>query len=185
MSKNQGFTLLEMMIVIAIAALLMTLAVPGLRGFLLGGARGDSAAALYGALVRARAEAIGRNSATMLCTRNYASSSGHARCDSASSASWGNGWVLYRDSAPNSTATKPVLATDVIATGEPTDRSLVWQTDPANTIAVQFESSGRLSSSTRIIWRLCKRGDSQWEGRRVQVDTSGRIRLARDTGCSA
>lgn len=185
MSNAEGFTLLEMMVVIAIAAVLMALAGPGLRDLLLAGARGDNAASLYGAMVKARAEAIARNTPVTICPRDYAASGSHARCDASADSSWVNGWVIYRDSAPDDSNAKPLVADDVIATGEPADRAFAWSGDPADTAAVQFEASGRLSSSSRISFRLCKRGDSRWEGRRVQIDTSGRIRLARDSGCSA
>lgn len=185
MFTNKGFTLLEMMIVIAIAAVLMTLAGPGLRSFLLGGSRGDAASALYGAMVQARAEAIARNTSVIVCPRNYQASGSHARCDASAASSWANGWVVYRDSAPGSSGSKPAAAADVIATGERIDGSFAWTSTPAPVAPVQFESSGRPSSSTRITLRLCKRADSSWEGRRLQIDTSGRIRLAVDTGCSA
>ncbi|WP_293373092.1 GspH/FimT family protein [Nevskia sp.] len=185
MSDQKGFTLLEMMVVIAIAAVLLAIASPGLRSFVLAGSRGDAASGLYGAMVRARAEAIARNTPVTLCQRDYNASGGHARCDASATGSWVNGWVIYRDSAPDDSGAKPATADDVIATGEPADRAFAWAGDPADTAAVQFESSGRLSSSSRISFRLCKQGDSAWEGRRVQIDTSGRIRLAKDSGCNA
>ncbi len=183
MSQQRGFTLLELMIVVVIAAVLMTLAGPGLRSFFLAGARGDAASALYGAMVQARAEAISRNSTITLCPRAATSSGSYPRCGSASEANWAEGWVIYRDSAPNLTSGKPVAADDVLAVGEPIDAAFDYLVEPASTSVVQFEPSGRLGATSRILLRLCKSGDSSFEGRRISIDPNGRIRLARDSGC--
>ena len=184
MSAQRGFTLLELMIVVAIAAVLMALAGPGLRSFFLSGARGDAAAALYGAMVQARAEAISRNNTVTLCPRAAGTSASYPQCGSGSTASWAHGWVTYRDSAPNTTGSKPTVAADILSIGEPIDGALKYLVDPASTSVVQFEPSGRLSASSRVNLRLCKTGDSSFDGRRVSIDPNGRIRLSRDTGCS-
>lgn len=184
MSEQRGFTLLELMIVVAIAAVLLALAGPGLRSFFLSGARGDAAAALYGAMVQARAEAISRNNTINLCPRAAATSASYPLCSFASDANWANGWVIYRDSAPNSSGSKPAAAADVLYVGEPVDAVFRYVVEPAATGLVQFEPSGRLGASSRISLRLCKSGDSAFDGRRVSIDPNGRIRLARDSGCS-
>lgn len=176
--------MLELMIVVAIAAVLMTIAGPGLRSFFLAGARGDAAAALYGAMVQARAEAISRNSTVTLCPRAAASSS-YPRCNSGADASWSQGWVIYRDSAPNLGGSKPAEAEDILAVGERIDAAFDYAIEPADTQVVQFEPSGRLGATSRVSLRLCKAGDDGIEGRRVSIDPNGRIRLARDAGCSA
>ncbi|MDP3295570.1 MAG: GspH/FimT family protein [Nevskia sp.] len=184
MSEQRGFTLLELMIVVAIAAVLLAIAGPGLRSFFLSGARGDAAAALYGAMVQARAEAISRNNTITLCPRAAATSTSYPRCASGGTASWADGWVIYRDSAPNTAGSKPSDAADILAVGEPIDAVFDYLVEPASTSVVQFEPSGRLGASSRVNLRLCKTGDSSFDGRRVSIDPNGRIRLARDSGCS-
>lgn len=84
--RSHGFTLVELMVTIAVAAILAALAVPSFRDAALGSqlraVSNDLAASSYAA----RSEAIKRNAVVRLC-----SSSNGTTCDGSD---WKNGWII-------------------------------------------------------------------------------------------
>ena len=181
MSGARGFTLLELMITIVIAVVLLTLAVPGMRSFLLASSRGDASTSLYGGLILARGEAITRNAQVSICQRDFSNTNAFPRCGSTG---WTRGWIVYRDSNPTDTGAKPFASSDVIGVGEPTDTSFVIATVPANTTSMQFDAAGRAVSAA-VEFDLCKSGDASFEGRRILVELNGRIGLQPYKTCPA
>ncbi|GAC1620881.1 MAG: hypothetical protein NVS9B10_03090 [Nevskia sp.] len=175
MLQARGFTLLELMITIVIATILMLLAVPGMRSFLLASSRGEASTSLYGGLVLARAEAITRNAQVSICQRDFSGGNAFPRCGSSG---WTRGWIVYRDSNPTDIGAKPFAAGDVIGVGEPTDASFVFTTVPAGVGSLQFDAAGRAMSSA-VEFDLCKTGDVTFEGRKILVELNGRVALTR------
>lgn len=184
MRRTRGFTLLELMIVVVIAAVLLTLAGPGLRALLLASARSDVSTSLYGAMVLARAEAITRNAQVTICQRDSAKGNAFPRCNAGSSGNWAQGWVVYRDSKPNDSGSKPYAAADVIAAGDPANASFVITSTPADTRTLQFDASGRVSAASSIDFRLCRQASAE-EGRDILVELSGHIALMSYKSCRA
>ncbi len=94
-SRLRGFTLVELMVVIAIAAIMAMIGVPALQGTLNDFRQRGAAALLVSDLNQARAEAIKRNSRVLMCVRNTAGTA----CGT--STNWLTGWVICTDSDAN------------------------------------------------------------------------------------
>lgn len=60
-ARSRGFTLIELMVVVALAAIMLSLAVPSLRDLIVGQRVKTAAFAFVNAAVQARSEAIKRN----------------------------------------------------------------------------------------------------------------------------
>lgn len=78
-AAQRGFTLVEMLVVISLAALMLGLAAPSLRGFLLGQRVKSAVQSLVSAAQEARSEAVKRNAEVVLV---------------AATGGWAQGWTL-------------------------------------------------------------------------------------------
>jgi len=89
--RAAGFTLVELMVTIAIAAILATLAIPAFNEAMLGSRLNSMTNSFIASAQLARSEAIKRNAPVTLC----ASSTGNG-C----SGTWADGWVVLAGGAP-------------------------------------------------------------------------------------
>jgi type IV fimbrial biogenesis protein FimT len=90
MKKYTGFTLIELMITLAIVGILLMVGVPSLKTFMQGNQLIASTNELISALHVARSEAIKLNTRVSICE-----SSDGANC--ATTGSWKNGWIVFVD----------------------------------------------------------------------------------------
>jgi type IV fimbrial biogenesis protein FimT len=87
MNRTDGFTLIELMVTLALAVILLALAVPSFRNTVQNNRATTTANELLTALSTARSEAIKRNETISLC-----SSANGTSC--ASSTNWATGWIM-------------------------------------------------------------------------------------------
>lgn len=93
MRAQQGFTLIELMVTVALVAILVGIAVPSFQGALNGNRLATSANELIASLQTARMEAIRRNRRVAVCMSANANAGQDATCANANV----DGWITFVD----------------------------------------------------------------------------------------
>ena len=88
--KNHGFTLIELVITMAVFGIVLATALPSLNSFTASNRRSANLNIFVSSLNLARSEAIKRNTAISICTSNNTTS-----CNTA--LSWEDGWLVFVD----------------------------------------------------------------------------------------
>lgn len=93
-AAQDGFSLLELMVVMAIAGILMAVAVPGFIATIRNSRLSSQTNEFIYALKFARTEALKRNIPVTVCR-----SSNQTSCTTAGTANWENGWIIFAENA--------------------------------------------------------------------------------------
>ena len=96
--NNKGFTLIELIVTVAILAILVAVAVPSFSSIIENNKMVSARDSLINAFQYARTEAVTRNSSISICP-----SSNSTSC--VATTNWSNGWIVFEDSASGSTPT--------------------------------------------------------------------------------
>lgn len=88
-SKITGFTMTELLTVLAVGAISLSIAVPSFRATINNNRRTTAVNSLYVTLQTARSEAITRNAQVTICP-----SAGGLNCDGGA---WDQGWIYFAD----------------------------------------------------------------------------------------
>ena len=154
MRKQRGFTLIELMVTVAIAAIVLTLGVPSFRDLIQNNRVASTVNGLVTALQLARSEAIKRGGNITLC-----SSTNGTTC--ANSNTWTSGWIVTTDGADS---TKVMRAWPNPGSG---------QTLTANAPEVVYRSTGSLVTAATT-FTLGFDGCTGTRAREIDVATTGR-----------
>lgn len=146
-AKASGFTLIEMMVVVALVAILASLAAPSLQTFIATQQLKTASFDLYASLAFARTEAVKYGSGTVRVTP----------VDS----NWNKGWtVSYFDSSSNETVLRRHEALPKVTIA-----------DPDSNDYFEFRRNGRPTSTISLT--LTVTDHSEIQGRCVYVDPTG------------
>lgn len=191
MQKSRGFTMVELMVVVAIIAILTTLAAPSFKQLIQSNTISNAANTFLADTRYARSESIKRGSRVIMC-RSDAPEAANPVCDSGSGPGgngWVSGWIVFVDANGDSTRnasstaeTDPLLR---IQSPISTINSIIETSSPAKN-KFQFTATGRLylSSATSLQFG----GNPEFSNevqRMVCVNVGGRARIAGDgyTSC--
>jgi len=95
--RHGGFTLIELMVTMVIAAVLATMAAPLLKDFVISNRSSATSNEFMGSVLRARTEAVSRNSCVTMCVSTNTSSAPPSCAEETTEKAWGKGWIVFRN----------------------------------------------------------------------------------------
>lgn len=149
-----GFTLIEMLITIAIAGVLLAIAVPGFRSFIVNNSISAQTNDFVSGLAVARSEAIKRGIRVGV---------------KAAGADFSSGWTIWADMNGNTTldSGEALRVHEALKSGY----TLVG-TGFTKTTEIQYRPTGIIDSTTNGVFTLCYSG---YKGRLISVSATGRV----------
>jgi len=197
--RRAGFTVIELMITVAIIAVLAVIAAPNLRDLILNARMTSIANNLMTDLAAARSEAVKRGSSTAICPTTKAaecSTAPYTNCACTNSA-WNLGWVIFQDSNRDGAINAP---TDVIKYSPAVDGATDAQPTLVTVVGAQagpyvpFLASGvsQPGGVATVTFSVCDGRSlanvdepvARGKGRKITLSGTGRAQAARCT-CTA
>jgi type IV fimbrial biogenesis protein FimT len=176
-----GFTLVELIIVVALAAIVMTLAVPSYQSLVANNRITSHTNELVMAIQMARSEAVKRNVRVILC-RSANPGAATPTCGGSAN-TWTTGWLLFASGDGNDTYQAAVDT--LIRVGDAARTGIQIRTNGTSDNNLQINANGTTNEGGgTAAFAICDDRDSdgdfdeQW-GRQIQVSPSGHVRLIR------
>ncbi len=168
LAQNRGFTLIELMVVIVIAAILLSVAVPSFDSLIKRNNVDSLQSKLSGAVATARTEAASRNRVITICR-----SSNEANC---TAGTWADGWVIFEDNDSDGV----VDAGDILIDVYRNISDYTIKSSGGNSIS--FNSQGFMTGGSSTVLTICEPDSDDAYARGLFINTSGLVVKTRDGG---
>jgi type IV fimbrial biogenesis protein FimT len=159
MKRNLGFSLIELMVTLAVLVILITVAIPSFTSLIQNSRSAALANSIVIALNVARSEAVKRNALINLCPGNDGS---------ACPGNWTNGWIVQLNTG----------ATTVQVWDAPDTGAVITQVGGNSTI--RFDGSGRMTLPAAAVTINSRYPNcTGQQARQIQISTTGRVSVTR------
>ncbi len=165
-TDHSGFTLIELIVTLAVFAIILLIAVPSYRDLILNNRGASQINDLVASLSYARSEAIKRGVSVSACSSNDGGT-----CNGGSD--WSQGWIIGVSLSSASATLNPVLKIYPPLTG---NARLSSETE----IEVRFDRNG-FATGFDNTFLLCPEDNDARKIRAAMVALSGRVSLAEDS----
>ncbi|MFK8028305.1 MAG: GspH/FimT family pseudopilin [Gammaproteobacteria bacterium] len=160
-----GFTIIELMLTIAVAAVMLSVGVPSFQSLMERNQLTSGINQFISSMSLARSEAIKRNQRVSICP----SSDGEACVGN----QYENGWIIFVDR--NANGTRQIATEELIWVSDSLPANMTLRGDGCCSGSVPYLASGQISGIAGNI-HLCKENDAN-KSRKIAINTFGRARL--------
>lgn len=172
MKQFVGFTIIELMITVALAAVVLTLGVPAFQGLSERNRLTSNINSFVASLALARSEAVKRKQRVIVC----ASTDG-VSC--ANNGKYETGWIVYVESSNPLNTNRDVNNEELLWVNEALANNLTLRATVPFVNHVQYLSTGQTSGLGNGSIKLCK-DNLVNKARMITIIKSGRVHLAKN-----
>ena len=172
MKKKSGFTLLELLITVALISILAAFAIPSMRSFSQNDRLTTNINTMIGHLAYARSEAVKRHAQVSICISNDT-----VGC---TGGNWEDGWIVYVDADANGTFDAATLNEDILRVNQALDGNNNFTPTAAYTFQVTYDNRGFVTSTGGFLLCDGRTGDF---GKTITISNTGRVRFQDNSAC--
>jgi type IV fimbrial biogenesis protein FimT len=175
--RDRGLSLVELLVTLAIAALMMGMAAPSMAAIMNSSKLTSASNTFLAGLRLARSEAIRRGGRVAMCK-----SSDGVHC--AEAGGWEQGWIIFHDPNGNSMVD---AGERLIQRTEAPDPGVVLTGTQNVARAITFTATGRNRTASGAMLAgtltLCNKWDAGGPGRQIVISSGGRTRVQPLASC--